>query len=631
MNRSYHARFWRGGLLVAWLYGSLAAGLATAEEGPDLAAANQVTRSDDKLPAPKRLENGKSKPPPKEGEIEALLPQAPPSILPKDANAIDLGCVLRLAGVENPDILIARQRVAEAQARMLSAYAMILPNLNAGANYDAHTGPLQQSSGNILTVNRNALYFGGGAGAVAAGTVGVPMIQYVLNVSEGLFNALAIRQNVRVQQFESLAVRNQMFLRVALAYMDLLRTEGRHLVARKNQEAAHEIARLTAVYAWTGQGKQSDADRAAAELAKRNDDVVQAEGEMLASSAKLAQLINVPPSLQLHIMDGWVVPTPVVPDPVPMHDLLAIAMNQRPELAARRAAIREALYLLRNQQVLPFSPTVLAGYSAGSFGGGSNLIGQPGGFQGFAEARFGSFAARDDIDVVMFWTAQNAGAGNWAKIRGRRVGQRIAELELVRELNRVRNDVATAYAGTHARYAQIGIAERGVQAGGDSYKEDLGRIKGGQGLPIELLDSFRLLAEARMALLESIVDYDKAQFALFVALGQPPANVLAHAIPEDLVPKPAPAPPLPGCGSPNCARPSIPALSERSRRRTYPTPVRSRWVAPTLRRYGASKGVCCLSRLRLSAGERQAASGSDNRLDGRPNADNTAHGRRDGE
>ncbi len=153
----------------------------------------------------------------------------------------------------------------------------------------------------------------------------------------------------------------------------------------------------------------------------------------------------------------------------------------------------------------------------------------------------------------MFWTAQNAGVGNWAQIRIRRNEMRVTELELLRDLNRVRSEVAIAYAGTHARYAQIGIAERGVESSMKSYKEDYGRIFGNLGLPIELLNSFDLLAAARYQYLDSVVDYDKAQFALYVALGQPPAYSLAREVPADLVPVPAPAPPLPACVGPNGA------------------------------------------------------------------------------
>lgn len=557
MNGSHRVGLWRTGLLLVWFGAGLTASLAMGQNTqppPDKAE----SRSDDRLPQPRTAEDEKAKK--LAAEVEASLPQPPPTILParEAMNAIDLGCVLRIAGVDNPDILIARQQVAVAQAERFAAIAFILPNLNAGVNYDAHTGPLQQSSGNILKVNRESLYLGGGAGAVAAGTVGIPAVQYILNMSEGMFRFLSIRYNVQVRQAENIAVRNQMLLQVTRAYMDLLHGQGHRAIALQNRQESHEIARLTAVYARTGQGKQSDADRAATELAKRNADVVEAEQEMLVASANLTHLLNLPPTVQLYIADAWMVPTPLVPDPIPLHDLILIAMGQRPELAARRAAISSALMLMRNEAFLPFSPTILAGYSAGTYGGGSNLIGQPGGFQGFAEPRFDSFAPREDIDVVAFFTAQNAGLGNLAKYRVRRNMWKVSQLELLRELNRVRQEVATAYAGTHARFAQIGIAERGIQSGYAGYREDLQRILGGQGLPIELLDNFRLVAEARLRMLDAIVSYDKAQFALFVSLGQPPPKFLAQAVPAKLVPLPAAVPPLPACAGPNGA-PCAPA------------------------------------------------------------------------
>src|SRR5215472_8545988 len=102
--------------------------------------------------------------------------------------SIDLPTALRLAGVENLDLVLARQRVEEAVAIQQYAAAQILPNVNLGMNYDAHTGNLQQSSGNILNLQRSALYVGAGANAVAAGTVSIPGLQWNLNVSESIYN-----------------------------------------------------------------------------------------------------------------------------------------------------------------------------------------------------------------------------------------------------------------------------------------------------------------------------------------------------------------------------------------------------------------------------------------------------------
>ena len=42
-----------------------------------------------------------------------------------------------------------------------------------------------------------------------------------------------------------------------------------------------------------------------------------------------------------------------------------------------------------------------------------------------------------------------------------------------------------------------------------------------------------LLADARVDYLDAIVDYNRAQFAIYVGLGQPPANSLAHPVPVE--------------------------------------------------------------------------------------------------
>src|SRR5438067_7607850 len=66
------------------------------------------------------------------------------SILNGPGAPIDLSSALRLAGVANPEILLARERVVEAVAIRQLAAAQLLPNLNAGTSIDLHHGPLQQ-------------------------------------------------------------------------------------------------------------------------------------------------------------------------------------------------------------------------------------------------------------------------------------------------------------------------------------------------------------------------------------------------------------------------------------------------------------------------------------------------------
>ena len=479
--------------------------------------------------------------PPNNAQPQQSAPPGTPNFGAGERQMIDLDTAFRLAGVRNPEIMLARERVTETMAIRQFAAAQILPNLNGGMNFDTHSGNLQQSSGHVLDVSRSALYVGAGANAIAAGTVNIPGVMWNQNLSQGLFTFLVARQTVRQQQFTSQAVRNQVLLRVALAYSELLRSAGRRAIAIRIRDDAAEIARLTAAYAKTGQGRQADADRAATELGKRETDLMIAEGELMMSSARLTQLLNLDPTVQLRPTEEAVVPVPLVPEPITMQELIAMAALRRPELAAQREMIQIAMLNLRGARILPFSPTTLIGFSSGTFGGGANL--QP--------VRFGNFAGRDDFDVVAYWTLQNMGVGNAVQINIARSRQRQANYRLTEQLNAVRLEVANGYARSQVRFAQVGTAERAVRTGIDSFDEDMLRIRNNEGLPIEVLDSLRLLGRARFEYLDAISEYNMAQFELYVALGQPPANALAR-----------PAGANPGANSANPAGGSPPGASQ---------------------------------------------------------------------
>ncbi|QEH33452.1 Outer membrane efflux protein [Aquisphaera giovannonii] len=450
-------------------------------------------------------------------------PVSPPTILHPETRPIDLNTALQLAGVQNPELNAARQRVLESVALRQLAAAQFLPSINPGMNYDSHAGNLQQSNGNILSVNRSAVYVGAGSMAVAAGTVAVPGVFLSGNTALGVFRYLESRQFVRQREFENVAIRNQVFLRTVVAFSELLRSEARHAVALQNREEARGIARLTRDYAETGQGRMADANRAATELQRREAYLKGVEAELVAASAALCQVLNLDPTLRLHPTDAFVVPQPLVPDPIPVNELIALGLLQRPELGAQRASIIQGILALQTAKLLPFSPTVYLGFSAGGFGGGSNLV----------RPILGGFGGRTDFDVAAYWTIQNLGVGNLAMIRGADANLQVRRFEQLEVLNMVREQIAESYARTHARFAQIETNEAATRSGLLSFTQDLTRIRyrSRDVLPIELLDSFRLLAQARIDYADAIVDYNEAQFQLYVALGQPPANSLARPVP----------------------------------------------------------------------------------------------------
>jgi outer membrane protein TolC len=465
------------------------------------------------------------------------------SLLADQFAPIDLPAAVRLAGVRNPDLFLARQRVVEAAALRQLAAAQLLPNLNAGSNFDSHSGSLQETPGDILRVNRSSLYVGAGANAVGSGTVNIPGVVWNVNVSNTIYGILVARQVLREQEFANRQTNNDVLGAVGNAYYELMRAEGLRAVYAQIRNDTAVVADITAAFAKVGEGRQADAERAATELAQRQVDVFGAEGRILVASARLCQILNLDPSLRLHVTDGWVVPTPIVPEPIPLNELVAMAMLQRPDLAQRRAAIRETFLSLQASRMLPFSPNVFIGFSAGTFGGGSNIISET-----TAAPRFGSFSGRNDFDAIGYWTLQNLGYGNVALIDAARARLGQNDYQFLIVLNQARADVAESYALSMARYAQIGTNEQATRSGQAGFQEDLLRTRNGQGLPIETLNNLRLWARARIDYLNSIVDFNEAQVRLYVALGQPRADMLARIAPTP--PGPAAEAVVPGAAEP---------------------------------------------------------------------------------
>lgn len=449
---------------------------------------------------------------------------------------IDLPSALRLAGIENLELVVARQRVEAVVAQQQLAAAQILPTLNLGTNFDSHTGLLQQSSGKIINVERSALYAGAGANAVAAGTVSIPGLQYNLNVSESIYNYYVNRQRTEAARFASQAAENEVLLKVATAYTDLLRARAQRSIALLTRNDAREVARLTKNYALTGDGRQADAERAATELARREADVVESYARVGQASRRLCELLNLDNTIQLRPVESQLVPQPIVPNQVPLPQLLTIALIDRPELKSRQAAIRAALLELDSAKMLPFSPQMIAGFSGGVFGGGSSLVASstpPAVGLPPNQPRFGNFDDRLDIDLVLYWSLRNMGLGNKALIDAARARAQNADFEQLATLDRVRHEVADSYVRTHARFAEIETRSRGVVSGAEAFSEDMIRVKGREGRPIEVLDSLRRLSDSRRDYLNSIVEYNQAEFDLYVALGKPPADTLARPVPED--------------------------------------------------------------------------------------------------
>ena len=79
-----------------------------------------------------------------------------------------------------------------------------------------------------------------------------------------------------------------------------------------------------------------------------------------------------------------------------------------------------------------------------------------------------------------------------------------------------------AHAQVQAAVEQFETATAAVSVAEEGFRLEAERIEQGQGRPIEVLDSFRQLLDARLEVLRAVVAFDTAQFRLFAAVGSTP-------------------------------------------------------------------------------------------------------------
>ncbi len=503
-------------------------------------------------------ENSKNASAPKAYQVDRTLPSpqagmAIPTIpFSEKTRPMTLAAALTQAGVENPVINIARQAMLSALGLQLQARVLLLPNVNVGTNYDNHNGPLQASFGAIRKLDRDAVYYGLGVNTVAAESIKIPGLFINTPLTNVIFEPQVARFVVTNRNFQATATRNDIFLEVSTTYLALMNAETRLAIIRQSERDFEQVVRLTASFAKRGRGRYGDAERAEADLRLLRYQEQQAQQDVAVASADLAELLNLDPSIRLVTGD---IPLQVVQfiDPkIPLPKLLLIAEQNHPAILAASANVSANQARVRREVARPWLPILWTGFSAGDFGGGASATTSGNVFNphtgnenlvtvnnaiGQTVPKFGKISGRVDVDVIAYWQFFNMGFGNRALIRENRALRNQAEAERLRVINEVRERVSVAYNTSAEQFRAIAIQRRRVQEATEGFQRDLTTSYGGEVLPIEVLDNAKRLRAGREALLEAVIGFDRAQFQLFVVLGQPPTLVV-----EDDKPPPPPSP-----------------------------------------------------------------------------------------
>jgi outer membrane protein TolC len=425
---------------------------------------------------------------------------------------IDLPAVLRLAGASNWGVLLAAERVREAQARWDAAKVLWVPSLNAGVGYTKHDGKIQATQGEVIDASRNSLFVGGGAvtsNSPTAGGSGGPARLFVdLSLADAIFEPLAARQLFCAERARETATFNDTLLAASLAFYDLADAQGQLAIARMDLKNSEEVRTLTEAFVAAGKGSRADVARAQVESAFRRQQVVRAEMNAKLASAELARILRLAPESLLYARDTNLVPVELVSESLDLSSLVAQGRTNRPELAENQAMVAAGLHRMWAERWRPIIPSIHVGASAGGFGGGVN-------------DSLSFLDGRSDFDVLAVWQLRNLGFGTHAARQERSSQFRQAQLDYYRIQDLVTTEVTKAYHQVHAQRMQLSLAKENVEKALDSYRQNILRIRGLAGLPLEALQALQAVALARRAYLAALIEYNQAQLQLLRAIGQP--------------------------------------------------------------------------------------------------------------
>lgn len=428
------------------------------------------------------------------------------NVPPPNAILLNLPSALSMVGSDHPAVGFAQWKVQEAYANLEQAEVLWLPNIQTGFSFHRHDGNYQASNADIVDVNRSSFQYGLGAGATGAGTTPNPGLRAQFHLADAIFQPDIAEKTAWATSHAEKAVVNKQLRDVALAYTRLLDAHQQLRILEDVRNNTAALSKITADYAAAGQGLQADADRMQTELTLIEGRIAVARETVDVSSARLAYAVSADPGKKILPMDPTVVPIDLVAPGMDEGSLIRTGLSNRPELKEHQALVSAACDRYQRQKYAPFVPSILLGLSAGGFGGDNGTS-------------IDNVNDRYDFDAMVTWEIRNFGFGERSARRRTEAQVQQAMYRKVSQMDHVAREITEAFTQVNHRRERMAVTQTSIQSAQNSYDRNLSRIRDGEGLPIEVLQSVKALEASRRAYLESVVAYNEAQFQLQWALG----------------------------------------------------------------------------------------------------------------
>jgi multidrug efflux system outer membrane protein len=404
--------------------------------------------------------------------------------------AIDLPTVTRVALSGSIDIKQARERVEGSRGRYEANLQALLPVISPNFGFTHFEGANQNANGSLVFTNFNNV-------------LPAVTLQWLANPGRSYYDIVASKCRLEASQQQADATRLETLRTAAVQYYDLMLAQARVAVAQKSAAEAEESLRLTGIRTRAGTGLPADELSARASLASRRQDLLLAVNRFYEASLALTLTLHLDPVVTLVPSAGQTAQTTLVRDDLKIDEMLALAVEHRPDLQAARMLLAAAKADKGAIMWGALGPQLQAAYT---FGG----IGTHGTFadNGIHEQQRGSASAGFVLGASTFGNVKAAGASF-----------RSAALDVEQRLNEVRVEVVSAQQASLTNSAIVPIAREQVDSAEESLRLTQANLKQGTMLFVEVLRAEDLLDSARLRYADAVLHYNQSQINLLAALG----------------------------------------------------------------------------------------------------------------
>ncbi|MEB3198333.1 MAG: TolC family protein [Candidatus Sericytochromatia bacterium] len=411
--------------------------------------------------------------------------------------ALSLTEALQLARANSLAVLQSRQTLEVTEAEKASTLSNALPSVSvsSSANYQELPGSSARA------------FSGGGFGNIVGFPATGAYVDTTVSANQVIFDAFATRDqvaildlNLRIGKLAATQAEQDAMLQAAVAYFDVLRSEGLARVAQQTLQQAQEHLRLGELRFKAGTGTRSEVLQQRAQLANAMGQLTQARNAVNVARLNLSNVLNAP------LGDRPLVSQVALPSlPVRLDRDLTAALTRRPEvlqLEARQSADETRVQL----ESRALWPTLQAGsryaqrnLSEGQFQAGVTVN----------WALFDSFRARNRM-AAAFEQA------------------RVTRLQLEQGRQRVALEIRQQFQSRQEAQQRVVASREGLAAAQEAYRLALRRYQAGVATPFEVTDVQNTLLQAQNNYLQAVNDLHVAEVRLVRALGYDLASLAAR-------------------------------------------------------------------------------------------------------